>query len=776
MTPGGRADAEMMRQTYALLFNAGDVTELRAVKKGGGGAVSGYFNKPGALVQAAEELSGRFEGIYVLLNPAKPELLARAANHTGSKHSTSDTDVVARRWLLIDCDPVRASGISSTDAEHTAAVAKAQEVGAWLAQDLWAPEPVLADSGNGAHLLLRIDLPNDAASTILLSRCLMALDLMFSDARVKVDLKTFNAARISKLYGTIASKGDSTDDRPHRLSRLLRVPDTVNVCPSPLLEQLAAMAPVPIQPAALPGDRGLVSFDIDGFLDRHQATLRVVRHGEWNGGRKWALSPCPWNPDHQNAAAYIVQHRSGAIAAGCHHNGCAGNGWPELRAMLEPRRGPLNDRPASPEPEDEPLPAPEAPPLVVPESSLVGIGREFADLHAQYLEAPLAFFYFAFLTYFGACIARKVTLDSELRPEPRLYTVVLGDSADARKTTAIKKADDFFRSLGPPWTPPVLFGVGSAEGIAEELKVNASLLLHFDELKSFVDKAKNETSVALPMVNTLFERNDYDNRTKDKRLSVRGAELSLLAACTGDTYEAIFDRQFQAIGFHNRLWLVSDRSTKRIALPKAIPQAAMNTLRERTIRVLERVDEAWQHNGRRPVPYHLTARALARFETWYLAREGSVFERRLDTYAHRLMILLAATTGADEIDEATVERVVALLGYELEVRRAHDPVDADNAVAVMEEKIRRALARGAMGARELKRACHADRAGIWIWDTSVKNLIKDGEIVEITRQLSGRGVYALNETARLRRPSPATAGNPDRAGACTEPAPTERLF
>ena len=54
-----------------------------------------------------------------------------------------------------------------------------------------------------------------------------------------------------------------------------------------------------------------------------------------------------------------------------------------------------------------------------------------------------------------------------------------------------------------------------------------------DKTIAFVDKAKNEHSVALPMVSTLFERGDYDNRTKMERLSVRDAALSLVAAARG---------------------------------------------------------------------------------------------------------------------------------------------------------------------------------------------------------------------------------------------------
>jgi hypothetical protein len=65
--------------------------------------------------------------------------------------------------------------------------------------------------------------------------------------------------------------------------------------------------------------------------------LKVAFKAPWRqGGTKWILNPCPWNPDHTDKAAYIVQLATGAISAGCHHNGCAGNGWQELRQLLEP--------------------------------------------------------------------------------------------------------------------------------------------------------------------------------------------------------------------------------------------------------------------------------------------------------------------------------------------------------------------------------------------------------------------------------------------------------
>src|SRR5262245_61488528 len=56
----------------------------------------------------------------------------------------------------------------------------------------------------------------------------------------------------------------------------------------------------------------------------------------FRGGSRWVLNPCPWNSDHTSRAAFIVQFPNGAIAAGCHHNGCAGKDWHALRDVYEP--------------------------------------------------------------------------------------------------------------------------------------------------------------------------------------------------------------------------------------------------------------------------------------------------------------------------------------------------------------------------------------------------------------------------------------------------------
>jgi hypothetical protein len=102
------------------LFEQGQVVELRVPKAGRLGTISGYFNNFTKLAEALAELSGEFEGIYYTLNPVSPDLLSRANNrwidHAKSTTSDSDAEVLHRRWLLLDCDPKRPTGISSSDA------------------------------------------------------------------------------------------------------------------------------------------------------------------------------------------------------------------------------------------------------------------------------------------------------------------------------------------------------------------------------------------------------------------------------------------------------------------------------------------------------------------------------------------------------------------------------------------------------------------------------------------------------------------------------------
>lgn len=220
-----RADRSEIERAIPLLFQPGDVVEVR-IPKTRAGVVAGYFDNFRAMATAIAEADAKYRagGVYYVLNPIDRALLARSYNRLRehAEHTTTDNNIRGRRWLPVDLDPVRPAAISSSDDEHAAALARARIIAMEMA-DEWG-QPILADSGNGAHLLYTVDLPNNLDALKLVTGALAVLDRRYSDDLVKVDVTCANAARIWKAYGTVARKGDSIPDRPHRLSRILEVP------------------------------------------------------------------------------------------------------------------------------------------------------------------------------------------------------------------------------------------------------------------------------------------------------------------------------------------------------------------------------------------------------------------------------------------------------------------------------------------------------------------------------------------------------------------------
>jgi Protein of unknown function (DUF3987) len=204
--------------------------------------VSGYFDHEHLNELAQQVVQGNWiaEGIFVTINPVNPALLARSANRLTRKpaHTTKDDEILRRTGLVFDCDPVRPAGISATDAEKTLALERMSKLVTVLTERGW-PTPIMSDSGNGGHARYRIDLANNDGSHDLVKRVLEAADSVFSDAAVKVDTALSNAARIIKLPGTLARKGDNTPDRPHRLAKVLFMADDFQVVPVELLESFA---------------------------------------------------------------------------------------------------------------------------------------------------------------------------------------------------------------------------------------------------------------------------------------------------------------------------------------------------------------------------------------------------------------------------------------------------------------------------------------------------------------------------------------------------------
>jgi hypothetical protein len=339
MTPA--ADRDEIVRALDVLVAHGDVVELR-VPNSRQGVTSGYFDDMDLLADAAVALSGTAPGVYATLNPVKPALLARSPNRVTSyaKQTTKDADILQRGYLPVDID-VTKPHTNSTDAEHAAALATAANVCTWLVEVVGiAPESLLvADSGNGAYVLGRCDLPNDAASRTLVRRCLAALAHQFDSPTVHIDQTVHNAARITKCFGTVACKGPASDERPHRVARLVQVPSRFVPIAADQLTSLAAHAPRPrggAQAAGAAAGAHDAIDDVRRYLADHGVTIKREKPGSTPGATILELTQCIFDRTHCHGEACVILFADGTSFYKCHHDSCRSKRWTDVRAALEP--------------------------------------------------------------------------------------------------------------------------------------------------------------------------------------------------------------------------------------------------------------------------------------------------------------------------------------------------------------------------------------------------------------------------------------------------------
>jgi hypothetical protein len=289
-------NAKYIKRAWELIARDGAPREVRILKTEKDGTVSGIFTDPEQMAAAIASWDG-VKSIYLTVNPLKPEMLAR--ENVGklarwTKETTADHDITSRTWLIIDLDPVTpVKHVSATEDEQARAIEVRDRLAEWLTEEYGFPPPIRGRSGNGGRLLYAIELPNDEASTDLIRRCLQALALHWNvPTQVEIDTSVFNASRVDKVWGTMAVKGSSTDERPHRRAYLDVVPAEILLVLREQLDQLAALVPAkPTRTMRTPSAD--VGRDFPELLAAIQAKgLYLQQVGEDH------FIVCPWKAEH----------------------------------------------------------------------------------------------------------------------------------------------------------------------------------------------------------------------------------------------------------------------------------------------------------------------------------------------------------------------------------------------------------------------------------------------------------------------------------------------
>jgi len=137
------------------------------------------------------------------------------------------------------------------------------------------------------------------------------------------------------------------------------------------------------------------------------------------------------------------------------------------------------------------------------------------------------------------------------------------------------------------------------------------------------------------------------------------------------------------------------------------------------------------------------------FYIWLDAQDAR-FTPRLKDHLKR-DALMRAIFGGGTITAEMMRRSVQWCRNQLDNRLALFPEDAGSLTEVMERMIIKTLkAKGQVSERELKRACHVDRAGSGgheVFNRALRSLVIGHEVKPIAKTRKGLPVYALFDAA-----------------------------
>ena len=323
----------IIRQWYDIFKDNHELVEIRILDPATRKTYSGYFTDIETLLEAIKPYDR--SAIYFTLNVIDYACYSREQRDrisTKVKSTTSDGEIIERKWCLVDVDCEKPSDTNSSDEEKELAKSVVNNVYKFL-RDEGFESPIVCDSANGFHLLYKQAMNSTPENTETMKRFLQVLDMFFSTDKVKIDCSTFNPSRICKLYGTYSRKGSDTPERPQRCSSILKVPSEIKITQNEYFEKVASYLPEPEKKDRF-NNYGASSFDLDEFIKEHDIKVTKVEDGK--DYRKYVLEECPFCSSHRAPDSAVFKMRDGGFGFKCLHNSCSKYTFKDFRLHYDP--------------------------------------------------------------------------------------------------------------------------------------------------------------------------------------------------------------------------------------------------------------------------------------------------------------------------------------------------------------------------------------------------------------------------------------------------------
>lgn len=307
-----KINKECIQKTLSILSNNGvDKINIRSI--GGGRTTNTIFstNESENILKHIESINSK-ANIYITFNYFK----------ISNKEAISDNDIERIKFILLDIDPERPRGTASTDKQKEEAKKVFDNCLQYL-EDNSIQYYYTFDSGNGYHALIPIDIECTKENSRIIKELLYHLDSKFSSERAHVDKSVHNPARITRLYGTLNTKGIQNGPEYCRISKFLYDKADGNTNDFNSIKSIISKNKVE-------------DINFDNTMN-HKPYLLVKNPMEWlsshnltvdkikdlDGGYLYKFDRCPMR-DHHNSdkGYYFIVRENNKCYFGCHHASC----------------------------------------------------------------------------------------------------------------------------------------------------------------------------------------------------------------------------------------------------------------------------------------------------------------------------------------------------------------------------------------------------------------------------------------------------------------------
>ena len=370
--------------------------------------------------------------------------------------------------------------------------------------------------------------------------------------------------------------------------------------------------------------------------------------------------------------------------------------------------------------------------MTMPAMAYHGLAGRFVEALHQSTEAPREFRLAAFLTVVGALIGRQAWVTYSRPTYPNLFTLLLGATASARKSTVMAFALDLMTSVVERTQAKVkpLYGLASVEGLAAAMKDGDSpdpyrIVVIEDELKSLLRKAQQKgVSNLIPRLTELFNcGRNFEVNTKTEKAVIKNPFACIVSASTPAWFaESIGESEISG-GFLNRWTMFLGKTETLIPFPLQPDAATWEGIAEDLRCAVQ------QAHG----DYPLTQEAREVFTEFYQALRGAGTDdglraeatARTDLHAIKFALLFAVLDRKSRIEVDDVSRGIALATFNREVALSVIATAGLSRIGAMEQRLIAALKTGRLSTREAMRKLHLSAEEL---DRISRSLERVGEI------------------------------------------------